>query len=67
MGRSYYEAMGLGKEVAEAMSDAFEGLERKAIAHLAQYRDPEIPAAENKAYQAKVRELGGEFQKELEL
>lgn len=65
MGRSTYEALGIDKAVARKMSDAFEGVDRKSIATLAEYRDPDVPAAENKAYQAKVRELGAKFQEEL--
>lgn len=67
MGRSTYEALGIESDMAQKMSDAFEVLDRKSIATLAQYRDPDIPAVENKAYLDKVRELGGEFQKELNI
>ena len=67
MGRSTYEALGVEKAAARKMSDAFEVLDRKSIAALAEYRDPNIPAVENKAYQAKVREMSGVFHKELEI
>ena len=67
MGRSTYEALGVEKAAARKMSDAFEALDRKSIAALAEYRDPNIPAVENKAYQAKVREMSGEFHKQLEI
>ena len=65
MGRSTYEALGIGKAAAHKMSDAFEGVDRKSIATLAEYRDPDIPAVENKAYLAKVREMRAKSQKEL--
>jgi CPA2 family monovalent cation:H+ antiporter-2 len=67
MGRSTYEALGIEESVARKMSDAFEGVERSSIAILAEFRDPDVPAAENKAYQAKVRELGAGYQKELKI
>jgi CPA2 family monovalent cation:H+ antiporter-2 len=67
MGRATYEALGVETVTAQKMSDAFENLDRKSIATLAQYRDPDVPAAENTAYLAKVRELGAEFQKKLEI
>ncbi|MFT4726193.1 MAG: CPA2 family monovalent cation:H+ antiporter-2 [Granulosicoccus sp.] len=67
MGRSTYEALGIEESVARKMSYAFEGVERSSIAILAEYRDPDVPAAENKAYQAKVRELGAGYQKELKI
>lgn len=67
MGRSTYQALGIEKETAQKMSDAFENLDRESIAILAEYRDPNVPAEENKAYQAKARELGAGFQKKLEI
>jgi CPA2 family monovalent cation:H+ antiporter-2 len=67
MGRATYEALGIEKVTAQKMSDAFESLDRESIETLAEYRDSDIPAAENKAYQAKVRELGAVFQRQLEI
>ena len=67
MGRSTFEALGISSAAAVQMSDAFESIDRNSIATLAQYRDPDVPAAENKAYQAKVRELGGTLQAELKI
>lgn len=65
MGRTTFEALGIAKEPAQKIADAFETTDRRLIWELAQYRDPEIPAVENKEYQAKVRELGTIAQAEL--
>lgn len=67
MGRSVYEALGIDDTTAHEMSEAFERVERSSIEILAAYRDPDVPAAENKAYQAKVRELGAVYQRELKI
>ncbi len=65
MGRTTFEALGIAKEPAQKIADAFEATDRRLIWELAQHRDSDIPAVENKIYQAKVRELGAIAQKEL--
>lgn len=67
IGRSAYEALGASRAQAQQMADAYETMDRRSVVELARYRDSEIPASENKVYQAKVRELGAEFQKELDI
>ena len=65
MGRTTFEALGIDKEPAQKIADAFEATDRRLIWELAQHRDSDIPAVENKVYQEKVRELGAIAQKEL--
>ena len=65
MGRTTFEALGIAKERAQKIADAFEATDRRLIWELAQHRDSDIPAVENKVYQAKVRELGAIAQEEL--
>ncbi len=67
MGRATYEALGVAEQPARKMADAFEAIDRRSIEILAEHRDPAIPAAENKLYQAKVRELGVVVHKELSI
>lgn len=65
MGRSAYEALGATKEQAEEMKAAFDTMDRKSIRALAEHYDPDIPATENEAYVAKVREMAVEWEREL--
>ncbi|MFK8075462.1 MAG: cation:proton antiporter [Granulosicoccus sp.] len=65
MGRTTFEALGIAKEPAQKIADAFEATDRRLIRELAQHRDSDIPPVENKIYQDKVRELGAIAQKEL--
>ncbi len=66
MGRSAYEALGYQKDVAQQMADAFETVDREAIATLAEYRDRDIPVVENTRYQEKVKELAVQWQAKLD-
>lgn len=65
MGRSAYEALGASRDQAQRMANAYEAMDRDSIVTLAQYRDADIPSAENTAYQAKVREMGSVWEKDL--
>jgi CPA2 family monovalent cation:H+ antiporter-2 len=65
MGRSAYEAMGVSKEQAEKMTEAFDAVDRKAIVTMAEHYDPDIPSAENAVYVAKVKESIEAWEKTL--
>ncbi|MEO0485606.1 MAG: cation:proton antiporter [Pseudomonadota bacterium] len=57
MGRSAFEALGYSREVADEMVEAFQDMDREAMIEVAGVYDINIPAVENDAYVAKVREL----------
>ncbi|AUH32997.1 monovalent cation:proton antiporter-2 (CPA2) family protein [Paracoccus tegillarcae] len=57
MGRSAYEALGISHERAAQMADAFEDMDRKALREVADFYDIDVPAFENEAFIARVREL----------
>ena len=65
MGRSVFEAMGHPRERSEAMVTAFEEMDRKAMAAVAEVHDPAIPPHENPAYVARVLEVREEWEAEL--
>ena len=65
MGRSVFEAMGQPRERSEAMVTAFEEMDRKAMAAVAEVHDPAIPPHENPAYVARVLEVREEWEAEL--
>jgi len=65
MGRSAYEALGASRDQAQRMANAYETMDRASIVTLAEYRDADIPSAENTAYQAKVRELAAVWDRDL--
>ncbi|QBY01494.1 potassium transporter [Rhodophyticola sp. CCM32] len=57
MGRSAYEAMGVPKDQAEAMAAIFNRTDRRAMVEVADVYDINIPATENPAYIARVKEM----------
>jgi len=57
MGRSAYEALGIKKEHAQAMADAYDRVDRATLVEVATAYDPNIPLAENQAYIDRVREV----------
>ncbi|MEM6382577.1 MAG: cation:proton antiporter [Pseudomonadota bacterium] len=65
MGRSAFEALGHSHANAQAMADAFEEMDRKAMISVADAYDLEIPPTENEAYLARIREVLGPWQAEL--
>ncbi|QMU59545.1 MAG: potassium transporter [Boseongicola sp.] len=65
MGRSAFEAMGVDKDKAEAMADAFDRMDRKSMIEVADVYDLEIPPTENEAYIARVQEIRGPWQDQL--
>lgn len=62
MGRSAYEAMGVPHDKAVQMAQAFDAMDRRSLRELADVYVPGIPATENAAYVAKVRELIGPWE-----
>lgn len=65
MGRSAFEALGLSREQAQAMCEAFEAMDRKAMLSVADVYDVDIPPTENEPYLARIREVLGPWQEEL--
>ncbi len=65
VGRSAFEATGISREKAELLVEAFNEMDRKAMLEVADAYDPAIPAADNEAYVARVREIRGPWQETL--
>lgn len=65
MGRSAFEAMGVTRDSAEQMVEAFNKMDRDSMIALADAFDPAIPATQNEEYVARVKELAGTRQQEL--
>ncbi|MEM6410963.1 MAG: potassium transporter, partial [Pseudomonadota bacterium] len=65
MGRSAFEAMGISRESADLMTDAFNEMDRKAMIEVADAYDISIPAAENEEYIGRIREMQSHWEAEL--
>lgn len=65
MGRSAFEALGLSRDQADAMTEAFQEMDRDAMISVADVYDVTIPPTENEAYLARIREVLGPWQDEL--
>jgi CPA2 family monovalent cation:H+ antiporter-2 len=65
MGRSAFEALGHPRPHAEAMTEAFQDMDREAMIMVADVYDLSIPPTENEAYLNRVREILGPWQDEL--
>ncbi|MEM7719032.1 MAG: cation:proton antiporter [Pseudomonadota bacterium] len=65
IGRSTFEASGIPREKAEMLVEAFNEMDRKAMLEVADVYDTAIPATENEAYVARVREIRGPWQDQL--
>lgn len=65
MGRSAFEALGIPKNHAQAMADAFDRVDRQSMLEVASAYDPGIPLVENEAYIQKVREIMGPRREQL--
>lgn len=61
MGRSVFEALGVDRQQAQAMTDAFEEMDRSSMREVADLYDMDIPFQENEALVAKVKELRKEW------
>ncbi len=65
MGRSAFEAMGVERDTATAMIDAFNDRDRESMLLIADVHKMGVPPHENEEYLARVREIGPKFQEEL--
>ncbi|QPD00020.1 monovalent cation:proton antiporter-2 (CPA2) family protein [Qipengyuania soli] len=65
MGRSVYEALGHDRQAAIAMVDAWEAMDRTSMREIADVYRLDIPAHENEALLAKIRELKAEWDPKL--
>ncbi|MEM9344840.1 MAG: cation:proton antiporter [Pseudomonadota bacterium] len=65
IGRSAYEAMGVPREQAQAMADAFDTMDREAMIEVAPHYDPDIPPTQNQAYIDKVKMIRGPWTERL--
>lgn len=65
MGRSAYEALGLDRQTSQAMTDAWEERDRHAMREMAELFRLDIPAHENEAFVAKVKEMRAEWDPKL--
>jgi|TARA_B110000503_G_scaffold127188_1_gene196629 CPA2 family monovalent cation:H+ antiporter-2 len=65
MGRSAIEALGYSRDQAQRMTDTFADIDRQGMLSVAEHYDPAIPALENEAYVASVREYRGNWQADL--
>ena len=65
IGRSAFEGMGIPREKSDKMVEAFNDMDRRSMLEVADLYDPAIPASENEAYVARVREIRGPWQDEL--
>jgi len=65
MGRSAYEALGVSREKAEGIKDAFNAVDSKSMLELAEHYDPDVPVLENEVYMNKAREMIGEWEKDM--
>ena len=65
MGRSAYEALGVSREKAEGIKDAFNAVDSKSMLELAEHYNPDVPVLENEVYMSKAREMIGEWEKDM--
>jgi CPA2 family monovalent cation:H+ antiporter-2 len=66
IGRSAFEALGSSRSDAEHMTREYNAMDRRAMIEVAGAYDVNIPAHENDAYIAKIREMMVDWQPELE-
>ncbi|MEJ6479229.1 MAG: cation:proton antiporter [Octadecabacter sp.] len=66
MGRSSLEALGLSRDKCDQVSVAFDAADRKSLVEVAEHYDPDVPIGENGALMAKVIELRGGWEADLE-
>jgi monovalent cation:H+ antiporter-2, CPA2 family len=65
MGRSAYEALGIDRQSAQAMTDAWEERDRIAMREVADLYRLDIPAHENAPFVAKIKEMRAEWDPKL--
>ncbi|XUU59993.1 cation:proton antiporter [Erythrobacter sp. HA6-11] len=61
MGRSAYEALGIDRQNAQAMADAWEEMDRRSLREVADVYDMSIPYHENEPLMEKVKALRAEW------
>ena len=61
IGRSAYEALGVDRQNAQAMADAWEEMDRKSLREVADYYDTSIPYHENEPLMDKVKSMRAEW------
>ncbi len=61
MGRSAFEALGIDRQSAQDMTDAWEEMDRRSLREVADYYDPGIPFHENAPLIARIKELREEW------
>lgn len=65
MGRSTIEALGYSRDQAERMVEAFNEMDQESMLTAVEHYDPAIPAHENKAYTASIRNARGDWEARL--
>lgn len=65
MGRSAYQALGVDRQNAQAMADAFEERDRTSMREVADLYRLDIPSWENEPLLAKIREMRAEWDPKL--
>lgn len=65
IGRSAFQALGYTDDQSEQLKLAFDVMDKKSIAAMAEHYDPDIPTLENDVYVAKARESGAKWEKEM--
>jgi CPA2 family monovalent cation:H+ antiporter-2 len=65
MGRSAFQALGYTDDQSEQLKLAFDVMDKKSIAAMAEHYNPDIPTLENDVYVAKARESGAKWEKEM--
>ena len=65
MGRSAYEALGIDRQNAQAMADAFEERDRTSMVEVADLYRLDVPSWQNEPLLAKIRELRAEWDPKL--
>ncbi|MDJ1009131.1 MAG: cation:proton antiporter [Paracoccaceae bacterium] len=65
MGRSAFEALGIPADKAARMTEAYVAMDRRAMIEVADVYDLNVPAVENEAYVARIREVLGPWTEEL--
>jgi CPA2 family monovalent cation:H+ antiporter-2 len=65
MGKSAFEALGHSPETSAQVTEAFNAMDRRSMIEAAEHYDPDIPAFENEAYMAKVRDMSTGWQADL--
>ncbi len=65
IGRTALEALGHDRQSAQAMVDAFEQMDRSSMREVADVYDVNIPAWQNEALVAKIRDLRAQWDPKL--